>query len=60
MSGNTGDQTDLFEAALNGKAVLTGDDAQVGDVGSAMLKQMQDKLLPILAAGIQGNTIQPK
>ena len=34
VSGNTGDQTVLFEAALNGKAVLTGDDAIVGDVGS--------------------------
>jgi hypothetical protein len=44
VSGNTGDQTVLFEAAVNGKAVLTGDDAQVGDVGSAMLKQFNYRL----------------
>jgi hypothetical protein len=40
VSGNTGDQTVLFEAALNGKAVLTSDDAQIWDICSVMSKQL--------------------
>jgi hypothetical protein len=40
VSGNTSNQSVLFESAFNGKAVFTGDDAQVGDIGSARLKQI--------------------